>query len=69
MCFKFFTSGAVSVSILLAATNIAPLGTYTAAERRHWAFQKRSNPEIPKFTAPIDKAWAKTPIDAFVLAR
>ncbi len=66
---KFFTSGAVTVSIMLAAANIAPLGTYTAAERRHWAFQKRSNPEIPKFTAPTEKAWAKTPIDAFVLAR
>ena len=39
----------------------APLGTYTPAERRHWSFQPRSNPEIPKLT--------KNPIDAFVLAR
>jgi len=45
----------------LWAEDRAPLGTYTPAERRHWAFQPRSNPEIPKL--------AKNPIDAFVLAR
>jgi hypothetical protein len=54
---------------MLAAEDSAPLGTYTAAERRHWAFQKRSNPEIPKFTAAADRAWVKNPVDAFVLTR
>src|SRR5580700_5768903 len=47
---------------------IAPLGTYTAAERRHWAFQPRKDAEPPSFTDPADKAWVKTPVDAFILA-
>ena len=41
---------------------------YTAAERRHWAFQPRKDPAPPTFTAAADKAWVKTPIDAFILA-
>ncbi|MDQ6664090.1 MAG: DUF1549 and DUF1553 domain-containing protein [Acidobacteriota bacterium] len=53
----------------MAVAPTAPLGKYTPAERRHWAFQKRSNPPIPTFAAPKDRAWAKTPVDAFVLAR
>lgn len=59
----------VAVSILLASESIAPLGKYTATERRHWAFQKRRQPDIPEFSAPADRAWAKTPLDAFILAR
>ncbi len=55
--------------LLLAVQPLAPLGKYTAAERRHWAFQKRSQPAFPAFTDPKDAVWAKTPIDAFVLAR
>jgi hypothetical protein len=51
------------------AQETAPLGTYTAAERRHWAFQKRSNPAVPSFTEAADQAWVKNPVDAFVLAR
>jgi hypothetical protein len=47
---------------------IAPLGTYTAAERRHWAFQPRKDAPPPSFTDPSDKAWVKTPVDAFILA-
>src|SRR5574338_559020 len=43
--------------------------SYTAAERRHWAFQKRSQPEVPEFRSPENKAWVRTPIDAFVLSR
>jgi len=54
---------------MMAAEDIAPLGTYGAAERRHWAFQKRSNPKVPKFTAAADQAWVKNPVDAFVLAK
>ncbi len=54
------------VAVGLAA---AELERYTPVERRHWAFQKRSQPEIPQFQTPADKAWAKSPIDAFVLAR
>ncbi|MFN0101883.1 MAG: DUF1549 and DUF1553 domain-containing protein [Bryobacteraceae bacterium] len=66
-------SFAISLSLLVTAQLIgettAPLGTYTPVERRHWSFQKRQTPQIPAFTAPADKAWVKTPIDAFVLAR
>jgi len=69
MRLKFFASGAVFLSIAMGAEEVAPLGTYTAAERRHWAFQKRSIPEVPKFVAPADRAWAKNPVDAFILAR
>ena len=55
---------------MLAAAEapVAPLGVYTAAERRHWAFQPRKDPTPPAFTAAADKAWVKTPIDAFLLA-
>ena len=50
-----------AASMLLAAT----AETYKPAERRHWAFQPRKEavPPVVKL-----KAWAKTPIDAFVLA-
>jgi hypothetical protein len=66
-----------SIAILLAlilsgqmiAETTAPLGTYTPVERRHWSFQKRQTPPVPVFTTAADKAWAKTPIDAFILAR
>jgi Protein of unknown function (DUF1553)/Protein of unknown function (DUF1549) len=59
-----------STALVLAAAEvpIAPLGVYTAAERRHWAFQPRKDPAPPTFSAAPDKAWAKTPIDAFLLA-
>jgi hypothetical protein len=52
-----------------ADETVAPLGTYTAAERRHWAFQPRKDPPPPAFTAAADRAWVKTPVDAFILAR
>src|SRR3989442_338802 len=58
---------AVALSFLLASESAGD--RYTAAERRHWAFQKRANPVIPEFTDPRDRAWAKNPVDAFVLAR
>jgi hypothetical protein len=42
--------------------------TYTNAERKHWAFQKRTQPAVPVFSDPKDQAWVRTPVDAFVLA-
>lgn len=64
---------AISLTFLMAmqliAETTAPLGSYTAAERRHWSFLKRQTPAIPAFSAAPDKAWVKNPIDAFVLAR
>jgi hypothetical protein len=47
---------------------IAPLGTYKPAERRYWAFVQRQNAAPPVFALPADKAWVRTPIDAFILA-
>src|SRR5579862_7402900 len=58
-----------ALSLLIASDSIAPLGQYTPVERRHWAFVPRSQPEVPKFTAAADRAWAATPVDAFILAR
>jgi hypothetical protein len=46
---------------------IAPLGVYKPVERRHWAFQPRKNAAPPTFTSAADRAWVKTPIDAFIL--
>src|SRR4051794_33863597 len=59
----------MSASLLLQGAFVAPLGRYTAAERKHWAFQKRSNPAVPTFTDAASAVWAKQPVDAFVLAR
>ncbi len=69
MRFPLVLSGLAAASILLAAEAVAPLGTYRPMERRHWAFQKRAHPAIPTFSDPADQAWAKNPIDAFILAR
>lgn len=54
---------------VLSAETAAPLGRYTAAERRHWSFQPRSQPAVPAFQSAADKAWTQSPIDAFVLSR
>jgi hypothetical protein len=60
---------ALILTFAAVALAAAPLGTYTAAERRHWAFQARRNPATPAFRSAADKAWAAAPLDAFVLAR
>ena len=60
---------ALTICLELVASTVAPLGKYTAVERRHWAFQPRSNPILPKFESPADKRFVRNPIDAFVLAR
>ncbi len=51
-----------------AETGVAPLGAYTAAERRHWAFQPRRDVQPPVFADARAKAWIRTPVDAFILA-
>jgi hypothetical protein len=56
-------------SAAFAAESIAPLGAYTLLERRHWAFRPRAHPEVPKFSETVDRKWAATPVDAFILAR
>jgi mono/diheme cytochrome c family protein len=35
----------------------------------HWAYVKPVRPPVPPLTDPKDVAWAKTPIDRFILAR
>ena len=55
-------------TVVWAAPDIAPLGTYTAVERRHWAFQPRKDVAVPAFEDAAAKAWIRTPVDAFVLA-
>jgi hypothetical protein len=69
--FNALVLAGTTAALLLAATSepVAPLGKYTAAERRHWAFLPRAHPAPPIFDSPADKAWTKSPIDAFVLAR
>lgn len=47
---------------------VAPLGTYKPGERAYWAFQPRKNAAPPVMATAADKAWVKTPVDAFVLA-
>src|SRR5437879_2861275 len=51
-----------------AAEKIAPLGVYKPAERTYWAFQPRRKVAPPAVTLASDKAWVKTPIDAFILS-
>src|SRR5690349_16037779 len=55
-------------SATFAGESMAPLGSYTPVERRHWAFRPRTHPEIPKFGEAADQNWAATPVDAFILA-
>jgi hypothetical protein len=67
-----WTSAALAVAFGVAVgaeVAVAPLGKYTAAERRHWAFQPRTQPAIPEFADPSARAWARGAIDAFVLPR
>jgi hypothetical protein len=56
-------------AIAAAADTVAPLGTYSERERRHWSFVKPSHPDIPAFTSPAEKAWVANPVDAFILQR
>src|SRR5256714_12879943 len=60
---------ASAAALAWAADAVAPLGKYTDTDRRQWAFVKRANPSVPSFTAAADRAWVKTPVDAFILAR
>ncbi len=60
---------AVMLASLLLASDTAPLEKYTPRERSHWAFVKRTTPAIPAFSTAMDKAWAKNPVDAFILQR
>ena len=58
-------------SLFAASTEpgVAPLGSYTAGERRHWAFQPRKNAHPPVFADAAAKTFIRTPIDAFILEK
>jgi hypothetical protein len=68
MYLKVLALGAVLI-LAAAASDVAPLGSYTPRERSHWAFVKRQTPAVPTFTDAADRAWVKNPVDAFVLQR
>src|SRR5450432_4139805 len=59
----------LGAALVLSAAEVAvaPLGTYTAVERRHWAFQPRKDVPPAAFADAAGKAWVKTPVDAFIL--
>lgn len=66
---QIFTILAAAMALAAATdTDVAPLGVYKPAERRHWAFQPRKDAAPPVFTDAAAKAFLRTPIDAFVLA-
>ncbi len=67
--FLRWTPAVALVCVALASDAIAPLPTYTDAERRQWWLQKRSTPAVPTFPSAADRAWVKNPIDAFILAK
>jgi len=63
------TVGALlGVPVGASEDKVAPLGTYKPSEKNYWAFQPRKNVTPPAFFEPGDKAWVKTPVDAFILA-
>jgi hypothetical protein len=56
----FWVTAATAV-LLAAEESVAPIGTYTPAERRYWAFQPRKDVTPPALPG------VRNPIDAFVL--
>lgn len=58
---------AAAVTLCASDPGIAPLETYKPAERRHWAFQPRKDVAPPAPVNAIEKAWIRTPVDAFIL--
>ena len=53
-----------AAALWAAGDAIAPLGKYTAFERRYWAFQPRKPAAPPAISDP----WIRNPVDAFILA-
>jgi hypothetical protein len=68
MFVKLIASGLL-FAFLGLMSDVAPLGSYTARERGHWAFVKRATPAVPTFASAADQAWVKQPLDAFILQR
>jgi hypothetical protein len=64
-----FLIAAALLPLVVSAEDTAPFGKYTERDRSYWAFVKRSQPQIPQFTAAADRTWIRNPVDAFILAR
>lgn len=66
-----FTSLRKVVAICCITALLLPAATvgdrYTPSERQHWSLRARGNPAVPAFEAPEDRAWVRTPVDAFIL--
>src|SRR6185295_15575309 len=60
---------ALAIMAYVCAIGAGTGETYSAAERRHWAFQPRTHSPVPTFSAATDRRWIRNPIDAFILAR
>src|SRR5260221_1831497 len=65
---RLLALGSIAAMFGAPSGEVAPLGAYTAVERRHWAFLPRKSVSPPAFSDAAAKAWIRTPIDAFVLA-
>jgi Protein of unknown function (DUF1549)/Protein of unknown function (DUF1553) len=59
----------LAVGVIAAVAADAPKPEYRESERAFWSLQPRSHPAVPEFTAQEDQAWARSPIDAFVLSK
>jgi hypothetical protein len=69
ICYALIAAAAVAVAAESNIVGVAPLGKYTPAERRHWAFQPRRTTPPPALPDAAAKAWIRTPVDSFVLAK
>jgi hypothetical protein len=56
----------MKVSVLLAALLLAASNLGAAPATNHWAFQPLTRPSLP---AVKNKAWPRSPIDSFILAK
>jgi hypothetical protein len=56
----------VFAGLYAATPSVPPHKPFTESQKRWWAFQPVGKPAVP---AVKNKAWARTPIDAFVLAK
>ena len=56
----------VKMGAPMPAGGAAKLTGLTGKAREHWAFQPITKPKVPEVK---NKAWVKTPIDAFILAK
>jgi hypothetical protein len=53
----------------LVVSGVGAKGGPGDTEEVHWSFRQRSQPAVPSFADPARRAWIRTRIDAFVLAR